>query len=294
MNWNIVGVVIDLIAKLMEAFSSKPKELPKDDDPWNEKDYWYDWKGIDYATFWKRIDEIEMAGDPDAVDAMARKHGLPGMQGYSRVKNTFTRHFNDDPAFLQALTDLRMGQAQGQMAAAAANENLLEPIEGVSVQMWATLAGELSRAGNDEGVYHKLLAEAGLDAEKFERVQDQWMQRMRSSEDPMGAAAIATEYGKHFSATSPTVTAGGPEPVSLERYAEIMGAQAAWSDEGREIAPLLQQHFGITIPDYSDYGMYWNQRLIKDNSLSGRLNHLVDHYKAQHRTTSSADADLVL
>lgn len=308
---SIVNTLIELLTSLLSGLMSKPPSLsaeeqrdlaeaksvahlvqPDDGDPYGEQDYWYDWEGLDYVEFWTRILDIEAAGSesPDAMDAKAREHGLPGLRGHGRVKGTFMRHFESDPAFMQAMMTARTREMQGWMdGAAAAQPGLLEPIEGISVEQWATVAASLTSAGPD--AYHQVLAEHGLDAERYERVQQEWCTRMRSAEDPMGAAKIAQIYGAAFTQTRAPVAA---EPCAFERYAEIMGAQSAWSKDGHDIHGMLQQTFGITPVEFTDYGTYWTARIQGDIRLAGTLNDLVERYEAQYRTAAPADADLVL
>ncbi len=293
----IISIIIDILSALLSFKSSKP--TPKrvatveDEDPFVEgKDYWYDWKDLDYVTFWTRMIEIEEGGD---VEGTATKYGLPGRRGHMRVKSTFVNHFGNDPAFNQAMMTARQQQMQGQMSNAAANEGLLEPVEGVDLETYATIASKLSRMPDDIAAQNKLLAGSGLDLEIYERVNQTWMSRMRSSKDPMGAAAIATEYAKYFGAASSGSHTGndGEQPCTLEKYAEIMGAQSAWADDGRDIHAMLTETFGLTVTDYSDLGMYWNQRTMSDFRLAERINDLSESYRGQYRT-QSPDMDLSL
>lgn len=293
---SFVGAVIDLITSLLNLLTSSSDPQPKlaaDDDPFDDRDYWYDWRGLDARTFWQRIFEIEGAGEhggPDGMAAKATELGLPGLRGYGRVKGTFMRHFQADPAFMQAMMDVQMARMQGQMDAAAAREGLLDPIEGVDCETWARLASQIARASGD---YHRILAKAGIDAETYERVQERWMARMRSSSDPMGAAKIAQVYGAAFSAGN-AAPADGPEPCTLERYAEIMGAMSAWSKEGRDPNAMLRSAFRLTEAQFSDLATYWGGRILRDIRLVERHATLVDFYEQRHRTAAAADADLVL
>jgi hypothetical protein len=308
---SIVHTVIELLSSLFAQWMGQPPKLTAEerrdlaeakkvahlvqpDDGADGQDHWYDWEGLDHVEFWTRILDIEAAGSesPDAMDAKAREHGLPGLRGYSRVKATFTRHFESDPAFMQAMMTARTQEMQGWMDGAAdAQPGLLEPIEGVSVETWATIAATLTTLGDDRDAYHRVLAEHDLDAETYERVQQEWCTRMRSAADPMGAAKIAQIYGAAFTQTRAPVAA---EPCSFERYAEIMGAQSAWSKDGQDLHGRMKQTFGITPVEFTDFGTYWTEKIRADIRLAGALNELLERYEAQYRTAAPADADLVL
>jgi hypothetical protein len=176
---------------------------------------------------------------------------------------------------------------------------LLEPIDGVSVETWATIAATLATLGDDPEGYHRLLAEHDLDAAAYESAQQAWIERMQSVDDPMAAGAIATIYGQAFTATRTGSASNGADegaeaPCSFERYCEIMGAQSAWASDGRDVNASLKEVFGITAVDWSDYGAYWNARMMSDIQLATRMGDLLDHYTEQHRCTDDADADLVL
>jgi hypothetical protein len=57
---------------------------------------------------------------------------------------------------------------------------------------------------------------------------------------------------------------------------------------------MLDETFGMTAVDFSDIGAWWSARILSDYTLASRLHELSDHYEAQYRSTSDADADLVL
>jgi len=205
----------------------------------------------------------------------------------------------DETARVQAALEAQQREMQGWMDDAVGGDDspLLEPIDGVSVEMWASIAAALTTLGDDPDGYHRLLAEHDLDAERYEAAQAGWIQRMQSVDDPMAAGAIAQIYGKAFTTTrtgSATATSGGDAPCTFERYCEIMGAQSAWAGDGRDVNALLGEVFGITASDWSDYGAYWNAQIMADYTLAGKMGELTDRYTEQHRSTDDPDADLVL
>src|SRR5580704_10098386 len=132
--------------------------------------------------------------------------------------------------------------------------------------------------------WHQLLAQAGMDAAKWDRVNSEWQRRMSGQAGDMSATmALLTEYGKafgmagqgqHGAAAAANAGQAGAlnqgqgaargEPCTLERYAEIMGAQSAWAQQGRDVNSMLQKQFGMTAIDYSNVSQYWSAKIGGD------------------------------
>jgi hypothetical protein len=70
--------------------------------------------------------------------------------------------------------------------------------------------------------------------------------------------------------------------VSFERYAEISGAMAAWSKQGKDISAGLDKHFKMSAMDFSNISMYWSQKMMTDFSLIERLSQLTAQYEQQY------------
>lgn len=86
----------------------------------------------------------------------------------------------------QARDQMHGEKAQGMSGAGGA----LEPVEGVDVETWARLQAQLA-SGADLGA---LLASAGIDGDRWQRVSNEWMSRM--STDTSGT--VARVYGEAF------------------------------------------------------------------------------------------------
>ncbi len=204
---------------------------------------------------------------------------------------------------------LAAAQAQTkQIMQDAIKPEQLEPIGGVSLEVYATVS---ARVAADPSARPAILAEYGLDEARFNAADQGWQARMRQAEDPMAAAAIAGEYGKYFAAAGQgqygaTAQAsaghigmhgqvGGPgaaaEPCTLERYAEIMGAQAAWSDQGRDVNAMLQSQFGMTALDWSNMSTYWSMKMATDYQLAQRLTDLQAQYEQRYRGAGGGPDD---
>ncbi|HJZ86844.1 MAG TPA: hypothetical protein VKN99_16830 [Polyangia bacterium] len=284
------------------------------DDQDTDPDDFGGWDPHNHEEFWFRVFMIEDAGNKgDAELAQTlRKYGLRDKGHFDRIRETFQRHFGANTAFTQAAMNARMRQTKESMKAAAAGKpGLMDPIEGVSVQLWATIAARRSRitGPNPTAEVAKLLAEYNLDEARYQRADAGWQARMRSADDPMAAAAIASEYGAAFSAAAsgqfaggakaaaPGIAVGGAvgqapaggEPCSFERWCEIGAAQAAWSDAGRDVNAMLKQTFNMSAVDWSNVSAYWSQRIQADYTLALKIDEIQKRYKPRYAAPAQDD-----
>ncbi len=282
-----------------------------------EADDWGGWNPNDHEEFWYRLKAIEMAGNnggDDACDAKCREFGLRDWSHMQRVRDTFNRHFGHMHEFMQAAMNANSRAAREQFgAAAAANSHLLEPVEGIDMKTYAFTQARAASVGNDMGKWAGILAENGMDQAKWERVSAEWNRRMSGQAGDQNATmAVVMEYGKYFgmagqgqfgaSAAANAGQAGiqnygqgatGPEPCTLERYAEIGGAQSAWAQQGRDVNQMLQQQFGMTALDWSNLSQYWSAKIAGDYRIAMQIGDLQTKYEAQYKAQGgSFDDDL--
>jgi hypothetical protein len=191
-----------------------------------------------------------------------------------------------------------MNERSKLAVAAAGSSGLLDPIEGVSLQVYGAV--QAKQPNLQPAAFQQLLAQHQMDQAKWERVQKGWIDKM--SKDTTGA--IATEYSKAFmgagqgqfgaagqaaasamgdGGVAMQAPAGNAEPVSFEKYAEISGAMAAWSKQGKDISAGLDRHFNkMTAQDFSNISMYWTQKMMQDLSSFDRLSKLTAQYEQQY------------
>jgi hypothetical protein len=180
-----------------------------------------------------------------------------------------------------------MGEKAGAMSSPGGG---LEPVEGVSCEQWAHIqAGLLS--GND---LDAMLASAGMDRPRWDRVSAEWMARMQSDT----TMAITTVYGNAFAGAGQGAFGGhaaqaaavgvggdvGAEPLPFERWVEIMEAQNAASERGQDPNAVLTS-FGLSVMDWSNAGMYWNKRMQQEAT---RYYELYNQYSEMYRAKYSA------
>jgi hypothetical protein len=238
--------------------------------------------------------------DPAKYESIVKQLGYRDATHRAVVHNTFMRRYEqymttaEGQAVVSRAGMRAMNEKMRLEVAAAGSSGLLDPIEGVSLQVYAQV--QAKQASLQPAAFQQLLAQHQMDQPKWERVQKGWIDKM--SKDTTGA--IATEYSKAFmgqgqygaagaaaaqamgDGVNTSAPAASAEPVSFERYAEISGAMAAWSKQGKDISAGLDKHFKMSAMDFSNISMYWSQKMMTDFSLIERLSQLTAHYEAQY------------
>jgi hypothetical protein len=178
-----------------------------------------------------------------------------------------------------------MREKAGAMTGLGGGGGGLDPVEGVTLDQWAYVQAAVAGGGNVD----QLIAQAGIDRPRWDRVSAMWMQRMSTDT----TAAIATAYGNAFAAASQgqygavgahaaAVGVGGDlgaEPIPFERYVEIEQAMGAYTDRGHDPNAVLA-HFGLSVLDWSNIGLYWNKRVQQEAMTYAEL---YDHYSELYR-----------
>ena len=243
----------------------------------------------EFVEFWTVNFALEAAQgeDDEAVyEAALTAHGFRNLNHWKRVKQTFMLHYAKDPEFTDAALEARQGQTREKMKNAV-KPGMLDPIEGVSLQVYASIAAQqLSVTGP---AFVKLLAKNKLDEAKFARVSEAWLARMSDQSDPMASAAIMTEYGKAFAAggvgqygqsakeasgslgindkVAGKQAKGAGGSMSFDTYVEVMTAQGCWAQQGKDANQMLKKVFNLTAIDWSNASAYWAQKMSTDIKL---------------------------
>ncbi len=261
----------------------------------------------DLDGFWFAYFELEQAEQDERLPPKFAEFGITGGKDeWGAIWASFmARHFShlgheeSQQVFLQSMMNARQKQMMNMQAnAAAADPGLTEPVEGITVEGWAQAAATLGRM-TDPAQAEQALVQLGMDRAKYERVNVEFQARMQR--DTMGV--IATIYGQAFTAAQGqqggfgrgTVDGSaqqqGEAPCSFEKFCEIMGAQSAWSTDGKDVNAMLQEVFGITAMDYSAYSGYWSTKMMADTQLMMKQADLMQQYEAKYRGASH-DGDI--
>jgi hypothetical protein len=244
-----------------------------------------------------------------------REHGVRDEQHFRQVQATAQRYMQSPAAasrygdygdIIQLKGDVSMDMVHEEMSARASGELSAEfaPVEGVALDAWAHVQAKIAGGGDLD----QLLAQAGIDRAKWDRVSAEWMARM--SRDT--TATVATAYGRAFSSSGTGAFAGAGAqgagamqaggdvdpnqmPMPLERYVEIEQAQSAAAEQGHDPIEVMKA-FGLSILDWSNVSSWFSQYFARNMNKNGQaLYHeycaLQEKYAAKYRT-AKADSDI--
>ena len=165
----------------------------------------------------------------------------------------------------------------------ASPQELLSPIGGVSIELYAQLSSR--QASLPPGDFQSLLAQHRLDLATFNRAAQGWQERMR--DDP--SFTVTQAYSRAFtSAPAPSPQGPGspqappPREMSFELYCEILGAQNAWTRQGKDVNAMLKQVFGLTAVEFATASAPWSTRMMTDPSLAMRMMPLMQQGEQKH------------
>ncbi len=225
--------------------------------------------------------EIERAWDDrEHRRELLQRYGIRGLRHYHQVKSTVERFMHSPQAAarygtVHDMMHLQMRVTQDHMTAGMQAElheggalhGEIQPVEGISLEAWASAMAYVAQGGTLDNVTREL----AIDAPTWERVSAEWNARM--SRDT--TTTIATEYGKAFvngstGRFSGAAKAGvahmqvggagrelGGEPCSMEKWIEMGAVMAAASNRGHDPQAALQR-LGVTIAEYSQVSAWWS------------------------------------
>lgn len=154
---------------------------------------------------------------------------------------------------------------------------LLEPVEGVTLEDWATANAKMVSGTTKEEICSLL----GIDAPKWDRVNEEWLARMKNDT----TFTISTKYAAAFNqSASGNLGKGGAsagQAISFEKYVEAMVAQDVLGKQGRDAQDILKD-FGMTVADYSNVSSHWSGKMMSDFSLAMKMQTLMNEYKAKY------------
>jgi hypothetical protein len=253
-----------------------PREQWKDDwGPLKEKGP----STLEDFCFHEMVFDHTRSTDPRLAEQKIQELGYRDAGHWFTVRTTVVKHFAtphgpnvgdgvfDTQEYMSAaLKAASRKNASEQQAAAAANPELLAPIEGVTVEQYAQIAARQAQ-GLDTAGLQALLAQHGYDLATWERASAGWNDRM--SKDT--TFTITTIYGKAFMgsgqgqfggaaqavAAYDGTAAGGAEPMTLDRCCEIQGAMQAWSATGQDVNAMLQSTFQMNAAEFSAAHTWW-------------------------------------
>jgi hypothetical protein len=167
--------------------------------------------------------------------------------------------------------------------------SILDPVEDITLDQWASANAKLASGGKTEDVIKDL----GIDMPKWDRVNNEWLTRMRNDT----SFTISTKYAAAFNTSASgnlgTGASNAAENISFEKYIEAMVAQDVLGKQGRDAQDVLKD-FGMTVADYSNVSSYWSGKMMSDFSLAMKMQSLMSEYKIKYenmKTDSHSDLE---
>ncbi|MCX7878880.1 MAG: hypothetical protein N2510_09635 [Ignavibacteria bacterium] len=157
--------------------------------------------------------------------------------------------------------------------------NLLDPVEGITLEQWADANAKLASGGNTDDVCKQL----GIDAPKWDRVNNEWLTRMRNDTTFTISQKYAAAFNTSASGNAGTGAAEAAQSISFEKYVEAMVAQDVLGKQGRDAQDILKD-LGMTVTDYSNASSYWSGKMMSDFSLAMKMQTLMNEYKAKYES----------
>jgi hypothetical protein len=265
------------------------------------------------ATFLYHETQFNMAqqGDADEGERVLLGFGYKSVGQFFRARITVLKHFGtphgatldefvfDSQEVMSAsMKAAQMGHQQTMKATAAKNPELLAPVDGVSVELYAQIAARIASGGLNQQQMMQLLAQHNLDYPTWDKAQKVWCDRM--SKDT--TATIATIYGQAFQqsgqgqfgaagqASAATgydgTAAGGKEPIPFEKLCEIQGAMTAWSNSGQDVNALLKKQFNMNAMDWSNASTWWMSQMTANVSMFDQYNSKCEAYAARYQSAA--------
>lgn len=114
--------------------------------------------------------------------------------------------------------------------------SILDPVEGVTLEDWATANAKMT-SGTTKDEICKLL---GIDAPKWDRVNEEWLTRMKNDTSFTISTKYAAAFNQSASGNLGKGSASAAESISFEKYIESMVAQDVLGKQGRDAQDVLR------------------------------------------------------
>lgn len=237
---------------------------------------------------------------------LVRKYGFESAVQLSSFKDYMAEAAaeesgEDITSFYTRVAMEQMNRNMARQTVNAGDNGLLDPISGVSLETYAHISARLAQGEN----MAELLKQYGVETVTWDEASAGWTERMRTDT----TYVLVNEYGKYFMSAgqgqfgdtakdvSQTMNFDGAkvatgEPLSLEKYVEIMSAQNAAVAQGKDANAVLAG-YGLNAADWGTVGGYWTNKMMTDMNIGIRFGELLAKYEAQFAAqTPSASADI--
>lgn len=278
----------------MSTFTYNEEKYPLPKGKWENRtpeDLYDDVEKLDEESY-SDLDEEEQL-------KLLKKNGFETRDHFDAYRSWVTSKV-DFMARAQKKMNETLNATRQQMkdnADAMANTEVMAPISGVSLEQYAHINAQMAQ-GKDQ---NELLKQYGIEYVSWEKASEGWLERMRTD----SSFTVSTEYSRHFMnagqgqfASISKESAGalyGEEsksknPVSLERYAEIMAAQGAAVTQGKDVNELLAS-YGLNAADWGAIGIHWSNQMMTDMQVGMKFGELYSKWTEKFSAETPGIAD---
>lgn len=159
---------------------------------------------------------------------------------------------------------------------------VLEPVEGITVEQWASAQAKMASGGTLEDACKML----GVDAAKWDRVSAEWLARMSNDTSfvimPIYSAAFTQKAEGNMGSGSTT----NDNTIPFEKFVEAMAAQDVLGKQGKDAQSVLAD-FGMTVADYSNISSHWFTKMATDMELGIKFEKLTNEYTAKYESMAA-------
>jgi len=232
-----------------------------------ENEYEYSDKeaaGVPYPHGWESLGELEIADkldkffkklnkaddDEDKELAVLTKFGFKNIEHYELFRKAVIQERADKEGV--STTQALLNQDKERTAAAvdaavASDREDLQPVDGVSIELWAKAVAYSANSGGDQAGTLEIM---GKDQAGFDKVCHEWNTRMANDT----TYTIMQIYGAAFTAAS---TAGKPEITEesfpYKKYVKVSKALELLSEQGKDAQEILNM-----------LAMFWSKKYNSD------------------------------
>lgn len=162
---------------------------------------------------------------------------------------------------------------------------LLEPVEGITLEQWAGVNAKIASGAPQDDAIKTI----GVDAPKWDRVNNEWLTRMRNDTSFTISKIYAAAFNQKAEGNLGSGSQVGADSYPFEKYIEAMVAQDVLGKQGRDAQDVLKD-FGLTVADYSNISGYWSNKMMTDFSLAMKMQTLMNEYKIKYESQAPGNA----
>lgn len=158
-------------------------------------------------------------------------------------------------------------------------KDILAPVEGVTFEAWTDINGKLASGIKVEDA----VKEAGMDMPKWDRVNTEWLTRMKNDRLRVLSFKYSSQFKNSASGNLGKSSDINENTFPLEKYAELMAAMEILGQQGRDAQDILKD-FGLTAVDYSHIGRFWGKKIMFSPMGTGvKFQELLMHYRDKYQ-----------